>query len=321
MSGLKHFSMMTVTAALLLPAASCIDGDGTDGCRVELRLSSGVAVQTRADFSAADAQIPGGQRIAVYVDDAGDGSPLYGNNVLTADGHGGFSGGTPMYFPDNGHGVNIYAIRAGTMPRGAAFPADTLAHTVSSDQRTFDGYASSDLLYARATDVAGTSSAVPLTFHHLLAKLQVAIVVDDGLSPSRITGLTVGGTKIRTTFMLSRSVAPTAVTATAYGAAADIAVSADVSPDFDIPVFNDAVIVPQIVAAGTDFITVHIAGGDNLIYKFHSPVPFDGRKKYEYRITARPTGLTVTCTVSDWTPVNPAATAGYAEMEEQGGNE
>ncbi len=68
----------------------------------EIRLTSGVQVQSRA-ATAPDTQIADGEPVAVYVDEAASpATQLYGDNVLTADGHGGLSGGTAMYFPASG---------------------------------------------------------------------------------------------------------------------------------------------------------------------------------------------------------------------------
>jgi hypothetical protein len=316
MNRLNFFLMTAITAATILSSAtSCISegSEPADRSRAELRLSSGVEVQTRAAFTAANTQIPNGQTVSVYVDDAGSGTPqLYGNNELTADGSGNLSGGTPMYFPDNGHGVNIYAFHTGATLAGT-FPASALTHTVSSDQSTLAGYVSSDLLYARRTGVARTSSAVALTFYHLLSKLQVAIVAGDGLTDSDIKGLTVGGTKPGATFTPGKSTVPADMTVSAAGTAAGITVQFDVSPNFTAPVYNEAVIVPQTVSAGTVFITVHLDSGD-LVYRLPSDVTFEKGKIYEYRITARLTGLTLTSTIEDWTPVGTPET-GNAETE------
>jgi formylglycine-generating enzyme required for sulfatase activity len=305
MNGLKNFSMMAATAIVLSAAASCISEESeqsADRSRVELRLSTGVEVQTRAAFPATDTQIPNGQTVAVYVDDADDDVQLYGKNTLTANGSGGFTGGTAMFFPENGHDVDIYAFHTNaTLPADNTFPAAAITHTVSSDQSTLAGYAPSDLLYARATDVARTSSAVPLTFRHLLSKLQVAIVAGDGLTATSITGLTVGGTKLQATFTPDKATAPGAVAVSAAGTAVGITLGYTVSTDFAAPQYNDAIIVPQTVAAGTDFITVHTTG-DNLVYKIPSGsgVTFQGGKKYIYKITARLTGLMLESSITDW---------------------
>jgi hypothetical protein len=306
MDKLKFFSMMAMTAIVLSLATSCISDNGEPDVidsQVELRLSSDIEVQTRAAFTGADTQIPSGRIVIVFVDDAGDSSPLYDNNELTADGSGGFTNGIPMFFPKNGHNVNIYAIHTLAMLPSDVF-TDTIIHNVKADQRTLADYAPSDLLYARATDVARTPNAVPLTFYHLLSKLQVAIVVGGGLTAGDVTGVTVGGMKLEANFKIGKATAPNAVTVTAGGTATGITISSDVSTDLTAPQYNDAIIVPQTLAAGTAFISVHTSNGD-LVYNLPGNVTFESGKKYVYQITAHLTGLTLTSSITDWTPINP----------------
>jgi hypothetical protein len=177
---------------------------------------------------------------------------------------------------------------------------------VNANQGTLAAYAPSDLLYARATDVVKTSNAVPLTFYHLLSKLQVAIVVGGGLTAADITGVIVGGMMLEANFKLEKATVPNAVTITAGGTATAIAISSDISTDFTAPQYNDAIIVPQTLAAGTAFITMHTSNGD-LVYNLPGDVTFESGKKYVYQITAHLTGLTLTSSITDWTPINPVA--------------
>jgi hypothetical protein len=306
MNRLNFFSMMAMTAVVLSLATSC-DNDRNEpdetGSQVELRLSSGIEAHTLATFTGTDTQIPSGRIVIVFVDDAGDSLALYDNSELTADGSGGFNNGIPMFFPRNGNNVNIYAIHTPAMLPGDVF-TDTIIHNVRADQETIADYAPSDLLYARATDVARTLNAVPLTFYHLLSKLQVAIVAGNGLTAADIAGVTVGGTLLEARFVLEKITAPNAVTVNIGGTATGISISSDVSTDFTAPQYNDAIIVPQTLAAGTAFITVHTLHGD-LVYNLPGNVTFESGKRYAYQITAHLTGLALTSSITDWTPLNP----------------
>ena len=308
----KIFTMAALTAAMLAITSCSKDNDGiNEDSKTELRLSSGVEVQTRAAFTGSDTQIPNGQTVAVYVDEAG-GSQLYGNNILVANGSGGLAGGTPMFFPQNGANVDIYALHT-TAALSGAYPPAAITHTVAADQITLAGYAQSDLLYGKAMNIAKRSAPVPLTFYHLLSKIEVAVFPGNGLRASDITGITIGGTKLGASFTPGKGTNPAAVQVTATGTAAGIAISSDVSTDFTTGVqYNAAVLVPQTVAINTTFITIRLQSGADLIYKLPAATTFESGKKYTYHITATLTGLTLTSNITDWTPVG--TVTGTAEM-------
>ena len=306
---MNSFLVKAAIAAVVLPLAvmSCnSDKEVDDNTIVELRLSSGVEVRTKAAFTDSDTQIPGGEQVSVYVDDVAGAVQLYGNNILVADGTGVLSGGTRMNYPANGNNVNIYALHTNaTLP--AAYPTSALTHTVRSDQRTLAGYAPSDLLYARRMDVARSPSPVLLTFYHLLSKLQVAVMPGEGLTAADITGITIGGTRPQAQFTLTKATSPDAVAITPTGAAAPITIGADVSTNLTTGIaYNDAIIVPQTVASGTTFITVHLSDGKSLVYRLPESTTFERGKKYIYLITAISTAelteLILTSEIVDWTP-------------------
>ena len=318
----KFFASAVAATIVLLPAmTSChntIDEEVNENSRVELRLSTGVEAATlfRASFPETDKQIPYGRKVAVYVYEAGGGALLYEKNLLTADGAGGLSGGEPMYFPANGNKVDIRALHTNaelpaTLPVANSVP---FIHKVSNNQKTIEGYSSSDLLYAASEDVAKTTSPVNLKFIHLLSKLQVAVKAGDGLTAADITGITIDGTKLEVEFFLARTVGigiglpPDANTS-------PIEIGANVSADFGSGIrYNDAIIVPQDLAAGTAFIIVHLSTGSNLIYRIPEDTDFFHGKKYIYHITANLTGLTLTTTIEDWITVG-SPVAGEATTE------
>ena len=309
----KRFFIMIVCVAVMLSVVSCDkSGDqSVNGSGTELRLSSGIEMQGRAAFTGADTQIPSGEEIIVYVDETG-GAPLYEKNVLTADGSGGMSGGVRMFFPESGRNADIYAIHTNAVLASNAYPAAALTHTVHTDQRTLAGYAASDLLYARTNNVAKTTTAVPMTFFHLLSKVQIAVKPGNGLTAAEITGITIGGTQIQSVFTPDKATAPNAVGVTAAGSAADITIGADITDDFVAARYNDAIIVPQTVAGNTAFIVVHLTTGD-LNYRLPADVTFTSGKRYIYQITANLAGLNLVSSIVDWTPINPVT--GSATLE------
>lgn len=319
--------MIMAAAALVMAGCSNDENEVADNRNSEIRLSSGVSVQTRA-FDGMDTQLPDGRTVAVYVDKTGGTPQLYGNNVLTADGNGSFKGGTTMYFPEDKSAVDIYAFHTnGTLAE--AFPATAVTHAVEADQSGETNYLKSDLLYSVSKNNAVSKTAIPLTFYHMLAKVQVAIKA--GAGTPNLDGATVSiiGTRLKADFTPDKSAdinnaTPATAQAARAGmiavtttdnAAADIKLSNTVTTgtDFTSAVYNDAVIVPQTVAQGSKFIKVKLSNGSELFHKLANGTTFESGKKYQYQITVDLIGLTVTSTVVNWDSVNPVS--GSAEME------
>ena len=174
-------------ATALLGLAACNETEnlsGYDG-QVELRFTSGINVQTRSSHGL-DTQLKDGETVHLWIDESKnrqqtiDQENLYENILLTKEGGvaGTLSGSTPMYFPLTGNDVNIYALHTNATWFGNTYPARSLTHTVAADQRSeTDGYATSDLTYAKLTGVprSGNPTPVAVQFRHLLSKVEVIL--------------------------------------------------------------------------------------------------------------------------------------------------
>lgn len=306
-------------AAALLSLAACNNEEFTPAddpnTPMEIRMSSGIDVQTRATHNL-DTQLGNGEKVHVWVDDAGTNQELYQNNELTADGTGGFTGGTAMFFPQTGNAVDIYAVHGnftdGTEWSESGFWEEEITHTVANDQCANEGnngYALSDLVYAKNAGETRTKSTIKLGFKHLLSKVEVVLVQGDG-SPE-IDKLEILNTKLKAQFSPDKN---NSFSVTAIGEIADknpILIDngttskeiAEKTDNDEGKVLNEAIIVPQTLAEGTAFIRVTTVAGGVLVYTLpadEASRKFDPEKKYRYTITANLTGLSVTSTIEPW---------------------
>lgn len=309
---MKTKSFMTMAVAMLVFAGCSNDENEMDNWNGEIRLTSGIEVQTRATHNL-DELLKEGESVHIWVDDAKDPQAtvskenLYENNVLTVGVNGALSEGTTMYFPQSGNKVNIYALHTNATLNGDAFPGIELTHQVEQDQRSTvtgsgKGYQGSDLVFAKSAGVERTSNVVSLTFAHLLSKIEVVLVAGDGLQANEIETVEILNTKLNAKFTPSKTAG---FSVTADGTTAPIMIDNGTTLASDVAdknkmVLNEAIIVPQTLTSGTKFIRITTTDGGVLTYSLEEEKTFAEKTKYRYIVTAKLTGLTVTSTISAW---------------------
>lgn len=312
-------------AAAAIALAAC-SNDGLPGddpnVPVEIRLTSGLEVQTRTSHNL-DMMLKPGEQVHVWVDDAGNMAELYKDRELTAGDNGALTGET-MYFPQTGNAVNIYAIHGNfeedTDWTGGDFWATEITHTVAQNQKSGeDGYAKSDLVYAQVNNVARTKEAINLQFSHLLSKIEVVLV--KGAGSPRISKMEILNTKLEAVFTPDKQ-NNFEVTKNGTDGGNPIEIDTDLTSAADAAGteeskknLNEAIIVPQDLTQGTAFIRVTTAEGGELIYRLPEDKTFDPAKKYRFTVTANLTELkVVNAEITDWTPET-GDDDGTAEME------
>ena len=298
-----------VAAAFCLTACTNEDSmsDGWDG---RLHLSSSIAQQTRATYDLDD-KIANNEKVWLYIDGTGAGTPKYYDKELTANGSNGFtiSDGSEMFFPANEEGIALYAFHINTATaKPNDYPASTsLSHKVEQDQSTAANYGKSDLLYAKETKtkqaVKDASGTVTLTFKHLLSKIEVVLKKGKGEDDITISKVEILNTKLEATFTPAKATEAGNVTVSESGSIGSdgnpIKISNEVSGTTENKL-NEAIIVPQTLANGTAFIRVTLNNGGMLTYSLGAETTFAANMKYKYTITANLTDLNVESEITPW---------------------
>lgn len=314
-------------AAAAIALAAC-SNDGLPGddpnAPVEIRLTGGLEVQTRTSHNL-DMMLKPGEQVHVWVDDAGNvaDKELYKDRELTAGDDGALTGET-MYFPQTGNAVDIYAIHGNfgedTDWTESGFWATEITHTVAQNQKSEeDGYAKSDLVYAKSTDVARTKNTIPMTFSHLLSKVEVVLV--QGAGSPQISKMEILNTKLEAVFTPDKQNNFEVIKNGTDGGNpieidTDLTSAADAAGTEESKKnLNEAIIVPQLLTKDTPFIRITTTAGGELIYRLPEDKTFEPAKKYRFTVTANLTEQkVVSAKITDWTKET-GDDNGTAEME------
>ncbi|WP_304244892.1 fimbrillin family protein [Phocaeicola plebeius] len=290
------------------------------GQSTEIRLTSGIEVMSRAYTPKQDEQIAKGEKVYIWADEVvGSEEVTYFHAwELTADGNGSFESvadADKKYFPESGNGIDLYAIH-GNSPEIETdmidFPISGITHNIETNQTVDGNFKKSDLLYASHQDIERTKSAIPVKFYHMLSKIQIAIRPGAGLTLSDLDGSTVSvlNTKTQVGFTPSKvadlsDAAVRSSMVSASGVENEISVPA-VSVDYVEGAFTsadnygEAIIAPQTLAAGTQFIKVTLEGRNPLYYVLNAEEKFESGKRYIYHITVNLTELDVESSIEGW---------------------
>lgn len=310
-----------IMAAFALIAAGCGNDENemttTDGLNGEIRLSSGIDVQTRTEADAAQSrQIAAAQAVGVFITDA-----VGGNLQYTADGSGGLTlaGTTPPQpvpcYPNVADSkVSIYAYQ----PYDAAAAADGgYTFSVAADQgASAKAYYDSDLLYSASAPYVRSKDAHTLTFTHMLSKVVCTLTAGAG-APS-VDAATVEIVKPVTSGTFAPSAGTFTTSTTVPGEDAKVVMNNSVVAGTYI-----AVVPPQEFAAGANFLKITLkkrdGNADALVdagtfyYKYKkaeaaggeavaSRLSLDAHKVYTFKVKVNLTGVEVTSEITDWTP-------------------
>lgn len=303
---IKYMKKHLFFAAALLALAACNNEDYTPmddpNTPVEIRLSSGIDVQTRAN-GVPDTQIAAGQQVGVFINDAGSSNDVVGANLkYNADGSGGLTLATDPaqktpYYPANGNGVKMTAYHP--YNAGAAITDNGYEFAVVADQSSNAGYYASDLLYSASIEYARQKTAHNIAFKHKLSKVECTLESGNG-SPV-LTGATVYIVNAKTNIIFKP----------ADGTLNDPqqpATTSDIKLNSPAAGSYIGIIPPQVYVKGSQFLKVELsaaAGGGTFYYTIPNEsgdedLALAENKVYKYTIQVNRTGLSVTSTIEPW---------------------
>lgn len=280
-----------MSGLFVISCSSHDDNEGNDNAPVAIALSSKVDVITRSSLQ--NTQIANGQKVGFFVTKTSLPTDVrYTNVELTADGSGNFSS-SPMYYPISTENVDFYAYHPYQASVSLAAP---VTFSVQANQSTDASYLNSDLLYTTKTNVAKSTSAVPLTFKHKLTQLNFTIKQGIGMDLSSMTSVEVLGLLPTTKLNLADG----SITA-AEGVATDIKVHGvrGTTTGEDQVSGMSAIVVPQTAALNVRLFKVTV-NGVSYYYKPSVDITYEAGKKYNYILTIDHAGITVTSDIEDW---------------------
>lgn len=170
----------------------------------------------------------------------------------------------------------------------ASYPSNgngtTVSVTVAADQTADGDYKAGELLYAEGTYTRTTgTTAIPLTFHHRMAKIVVNLTARNGVPDLPATVKLLG---FKPTATLNKSTG----VATASGDAIDIVMSKN----------GAAMVPPQTIAANTPIFEIVSAQGDIAQYKSPTALQFKPDYVYTYDVQVDMRKIIIKTTITSW---------------------
>lgn len=305
-------------AAVAMAMAACSSND--EGPAVAqndtIELTTGVA-RTRATSQLIQStQIENGQNVWVEAtssvlptQNTGTGSgqwsttgPTYtASCVYVGNGIGNLSSASPIKWPINSStGAETVDLKAWA-PFSAAVTPGTTTFQVQADQTTEAAYLASDYLYAEKAGIvrADIASPVPLTFNHMLSKINVNLfTIDPATAPIDGSTVTFGPTTLERQAIIN---ANGTVTKNGVTGAVTLTTSLEAAHTCS------AIIIPQALSAGAQLFEITLVGvTPSKKYNLLVNKSYDPKKEYTYNITISD-GETIVLSeqITDWVEGGP----------------
>ena len=307
-------------AVLALTACSNEEENTNKDWNEEIRLCTQNLMMTRAGSDIQSTQFAANEQIDVFVYDVADQMTYTRPAVYTADGQGGLTTSPAQLWPSGtGSAINLYAF----YPSGAVKEENFIGEdeepefffTVALDQSTEAGYKASDLMFGGSItpngyqEIARTNSTVPLTFYHMLSKVNLNVTLGEALS-EQVNSISSISAKIKNVspeaqFFGIISSSPLQPSMEWGGDPIDINVG-DLTREDGI-YSGSAIIPPQMIEPGNTLFSITITYNDGssrtLTYTLPSDsnvMLFESHYVYNFNITANVWGLSLSTTIEPW---------------------
>ena len=307
-------------AVLALTACSNEEENTNKDWNEEIRLCTQNLMMTRAGSDIQSTQFAANEQIDVFVYDVADQMTYTRPAVYTADGQGGLTTSPAQLWPSGtGSAINLYAF----YPSGAVKEENFIGEdeepefffTVALDQSTEAGYKASDLMFGGSItpngyqEIARTNSTVPLTFYHMLSKVNLNVTLGEALSEQENSIYSISAT-IRNVFPEAQffgiiSSSPLQPSMEYGGDPVEIIVGNLTREDGIYS--GSAIIPPQMIEPGNTLFSITITYNDGssrtLTYTLPSDsnvMLFESHYVYNFNITANVWGLSLSTTIEPW---------------------
>ena len=340
----KYLITITVVALTVLSACSSDDShkqkqNHATAEQLPIKLGSSFGDETRSNNAT---NLISGDTVWVWTDMINGATQAVGEYfkawALKANGVGGLAtleAGNTKLFPAT-NVLNFYAMvgnfgketegeRTG-LPmidaENTPLPTTGIRHTVLSNQTTAEAYYKSDLLYAVVKNQEPISQAVVLPFKHLLSRIQVVLVAGNGMTTSDLDGATVTLLNLKRQIAFnpdkdgdftSQSALAGMLSWSNLFQTSDILMATNKVSDVSdataasSTAYADAIVVPQTIAKGANFIKVEYLGRPTY-YRIPNgtndeDLVLESGKQYRFRLIADRIGSSyeMQISIADWT--------------------
>ena len=286
MKTLRMIGMALFAVLMCVNFASCSnDTEEIFAQECEIRLTNEITPSRVTSLDYQSTQIVTGQQVGVTI----TGAKSEHNNIAWSVGNNGTltNISTPVYFSNGQATITAYHPFNNDWNENT-----TYTFSVNTDQSSEENYRNSDLLWATATS-SKTEDAVPLTFSHMLTKINVILTSDDIADLSGAT-ISICGTNINTDFNPSTGALTNAASANITDIKAGVTTASVKTAS--------AIIVPQTIDGNTKFIKVT---HNDKTYYYALPAEgktFESKHSYSYtlKLTETLVAISVIENIDNW---------------------